>query len=194
MRLSNELQIGKAGEYLVCADLIRKGFIAYPSEQGLSYDVVLDTGNKLIKIQVKTTLEPRNIPQRNKETKCYIYNVKRKGKGNKKRYEDVEVDIFALVALDSMEIGYLKNKDLKTTMNFRVSSLKGTYYDEKGMSDFRLVRALKEKKMSHKEISKELNLNLTTVYRMLKDDYKPYSSEALYLSDIKRDFEWFDKI
>ena len=39
----DDLQIGKAGEYLVCADLILRGFVAYPSEQGLPYDIVLDT-------------------------------------------------------------------------------------------------------------------------------------------------------
>ena len=38
IRDSKQLQIGKAGEYLVCADLIMKGFIAFPSEQGLSFD------------------------------------------------------------------------------------------------------------------------------------------------------------
>jgi hypothetical protein len=35
-----DLQLGKAGEYLVCADLILKGHIAFPSEQGLSFEVV----------------------------------------------------------------------------------------------------------------------------------------------------------
>ena len=44
LRLSDDLQVGKAGEYLVCFDLIMKGFVAYPSEQGLPYDLVLDSG------------------------------------------------------------------------------------------------------------------------------------------------------
>ena len=44
MRVSSELQTGKEGEYLVCADLILKGLIAFPSEQGLPYDVVVDAG------------------------------------------------------------------------------------------------------------------------------------------------------
>jgi hypothetical protein len=52
IRDSKQLQIGKAGEYLVCADLILKGFVSFPSEQGLPYDVLLDTGEKLLKIQV----------------------------------------------------------------------------------------------------------------------------------------------
>jgi hypothetical protein len=82
MRISSELQTGKAGEYLVCADLILKGLIAFPSEQGLPYDVLLDTGKKLLKVQVKTTEGVRTVQQRAKETKCYIFNIKRHGKQN----------------------------------------------------------------------------------------------------------------
>jgi hypothetical protein len=128
---SKELQMGKAGEYLVCADLILADYVAYPSEQGLPYDVVLDTGVKLLKIQVKTTEKPRKIPQRVKDSFAYIFNIKRNGKGNKQRYVDNDVDIFALVALDSRTIAYMPNKELKTTMNFRVPKLRGSYYDEK---------------------------------------------------------------
>ena len=69
----NDLQIGKAGEYLVCADLITQGFIAYPSEQGLKYDVVVDTGKKLYKIQVTTTRTYRAIPQRKDYTPAYLF-------------------------------------------------------------------------------------------------------------------------
>ena len=77
IRKSNMLQIGKAGEYLVCADLILKGYIAFLSEQGLPYDVLLDNGNKLVKIQVKTTQSYKSIPQRNIDSKAYIFNIKR---------------------------------------------------------------------------------------------------------------------
>jgi hypothetical protein len=31
MKDIEDMQIGKAGEYLVCADLIMRGYIAYPS-------------------------------------------------------------------------------------------------------------------------------------------------------------------
>ena len=54
--LSNELQIGKAGEHLVCSDLILQGFNAFLADQGLPYDVVVDNDNKLWKIQVRATL------------------------------------------------------------------------------------------------------------------------------------------
>ena len=118
MKEINDLQIGKAGEYLVCADLILKGYIAFPSEQGLHYDVVLSVGNKLYKVQVKTTRKPIPIPQRKKRTEKYTINIRRCGKGGRKSYEKGDVDIFAIVALDTKTIGYIKFDDVKQTMFF----------------------------------------------------------------------------
>ncbi|KKK68604.1 hypothetical protein LCGC14_2942380, partial [marine sediment metagenome] len=54
MSLSKELQIGKAGEHLVCFDLIRQGFNAFLADQGLPYDVLIDKGERIYRIQVKT--------------------------------------------------------------------------------------------------------------------------------------------
>jgi hypothetical protein len=126
----NDLQIGKAGEYLVCADLILKGFIAFPSEQGLPYDLVFERNNKLYKVQVKTTRKSKNIPQRKTPIPAYIFNIKRRGKHNKPRTSMNTCDIFALVALDSKVIGYLPNKKVKETMNFRCKEFFGKYKDE----------------------------------------------------------------
>lgn len=188
---SKEMQLGKAGEYLVCADLITKGFVAFPSEQGLSYDVVLDVDGRLLRVQVKTTERPRIVPQRDTPIPCYMFNIKRMGKFNGKRVDERAVDLFALVAIDSKTIGYLKNSDLRTSMNFRVDAMRGEYYDEKGASDFRMVQKMVEQKKSKKEISIELGLNLTTVYRMAHPDYVPFKTSAKYLSDIQRESGWF---
>lgn len=130
MELISDMQIGKAGEYLVCADLIAKGFIAYPSEQGLPYDVVMDDGNKLLKVQVKTTRTHKQKPQRVNNNNTYAFNIKRCGKGNKSFHTDTSCDLFALVALDAKIIGYMPNSDIKQTMFFRVDSMRGTYRDE----------------------------------------------------------------
>ena len=114
----NDLQIGKAGEYLVCADLILKGNIAFPSEQGLHYDVVLSVGNKLYKVQVKATRKPIPVPQRKNRTDKYCVNIRRCGKGGRKSYSVEDVDIFAIVALDTKSIGYIRAKDVRQTMFF----------------------------------------------------------------------------
>lgn len=133
----DDMQAGKAGEYLVCADLIAQGYVAYLSEQGLPYDVVLDTGDTLLKIQVKATRTHKQTPQRVSNINTYAFNVKRCGKGNKNFRSESSCDLFALVALDEKQIGYMKNKDVKQTMFFRVESMRGSYRDENINTDVR---------------------------------------------------------
>jgi len=197
MRKSNEMQIGKAGEYLTCADLVMKGLIAFQSEQGLPYDLLIDTGSKLLKCQVKTTQKPRVIPQRNKETLAYSFCIKRHGKNNTKRYALDEVDIFALVELETKQVIYLKNEDMPTTVNFRVDSLRGSYYDEKGIRDFIKLGELLNVyggNVKMNRLAKELDLHVSQVSRMLKEDFKPFKSKARYFSEFKKDKAWFDGI
>ena len=194
IRESKQLQIGKAGEYLVCADLIMKGFIAFPSEQGLPYDVILDNGDKLLRVQVKTTEKYKSIPQRNVDTKAYIFNVKRAGNKGKTRYSENEIDLFALVCLDTMKIGYVKNIDMPETINIRVDSLRGSYYDEKGKQDFEKVKELNKTIKNQSEIARKLGLQVAVVNRYLKNGFKPFETNARYFSDFIRNKEWFYEI
>lgn len=193
MRISKELQTGKAGEYLVCADLILKGYVAFLSEQGLPYDVLLDNGKKLLRIQVKTTSGTRKVQQRVGESQAYIFNVKRHGANNAKRYGINEIDLFALVCLDTMKIGYLKTTDMPETINIRADHLKGTHYDEKAIIDYEEVLKLKGT-MSQTAIAKQLNMQIATVNRMCQDGYEPHKTNARYFSDFIRGKEWFENL
>lgn len=194
IRDSKQLQIGKAGEYLVCADLILKGFIAFPSEQGLPYDILLDTGEKLLKVQVKTTEKARLVQQRNNPIPSYIFSIKRAGANGKTRYEEKEIDLFALVCLDTMQIGYLTNKEMPTTINIRVDALRGSYYDEKGIQDFEKVKELSKTIKNQSEISRQAGIAVATINRYLKPNYKPHKTNARYFSDFIRDKNWFYEI
>ena len=192
IRDSKQLQIGKAGEYLVCADLIMKGFIAFPSEQGLPYDVLLDNGDKLLKVQVKTTEKPRLITQeRINPVPVYSFSIKRAGNMGKTRYELDEIDLFALVCLDTMKIGYLMNKDMPTTINIRVDELKGSYRDEKGLCDYEKAKELNKTIKNKSEIARILNIGVASVQRYLSEGWKPFETNARYFSDFIRNKEWF---
>ena len=144
----NDLQIGKAGEYLVCADLILKGYVAFPSEQGLSFDVVLYANGKLYKLQVKTTRCPMPVPQRVKRTDKYLFHVRRCGKGGRRAYNNTDIDLFALVALDTKSIGYMKVSDAKQTMFFLppnsepLKVVRGAACKVKRLSDYKLEDCL----------------------------------------------------
>ena len=125
----NDLQIGIAGEHLVCADLITKGHHTYLSDQGLPYDVVADINGKLYKIQVKTTAKPRAIPQRKTYTPAYLFWIKRKGKNGNRIYTETDYDFMALVALDKKIVGYVPFNNVKGTMHLNEEKLQALTFE-----------------------------------------------------------------
>jgi len=169
----NDLQIGKAGEYLVCADLILKGHIAFPSEQGLHYDVVLAVGNRLYKVQVKTTRGPQLVPQRINDTKKYCFNVRRCGNGGRKQYAIDDVDIFALVALDTKEIGYIKSNKVKQTMFFLPAGKIPVNDNTEKKAE---IITLRKKGLSYRTIGDQLSIDPSYAHRVVMGkENKSYS-------------------
>lgn len=106
-----DLELGKAAEHLVVADLILQGYRAYLTDQGLPYDVVLDLDGRLLRIQVKASREQRPVPQRVAFTPGYLFHVRRAGKGGRRRYVGNEFDLLAFVALDTRTIAYMPFTD-----------------------------------------------------------------------------------
>jgi hypothetical protein len=106
--LSNELQIGKAGEHLVCCDLISRGYNAFLADQGLPYDVVMDYNNILYRIQVKTT----TVFQRNKGKEDVLRFTMRNGKFARNKLKLNHTDFFAFVYLPAKEIAYINSNEL----------------------------------------------------------------------------------
>lgn len=106
MGISLELQLGKAAEHIVCADLILRGFNAFLSDAGLPYDVVVDLGGELLRIQVKGTkglfIHPRNACESG-----YRFGL-RKGRGMRTRIDPAAVDVFAFVVLDARRVAYVR--------------------------------------------------------------------------------------
>lgn len=106
IRVSPEMEAGRAGEYLVLADLLLNGWVAYPTSQGVPYDVAVDIGKRVIRVQVKSTLMPKNSDYRNGGAPLYVFHTKRAGKAGKRRYGADDFDIRALVGLDRRLVAY----------------------------------------------------------------------------------------
>lgn len=104
MSLSNELQIGKAAEHLVCANLILQGCNAFLADQGLPYDVVVDTAQGLKRIQVKSSMSPARFPGAKEAS--YRFGTRR-AKYNTRKVSVSEMDFYAFVALDILQIAYV---------------------------------------------------------------------------------------
>lgn len=128
---SKELNIGRAGQYIVLADLLTKGVQAFDTGEGVGYDVVADINRKLIRLQVKTTQHKRVLKQ--SKHPIYFFHIKRMGKNCAKFYQMGDFDAFALVALDIRQVFYLAFDDSIKQNSICVRDKDTVYYgQEKG--------------------------------------------------------------
>jgi hypothetical protein len=104
--------VGKAAEHLVCVDLLMKGYNAFLSDQGLPYDVVIDLGRQLVRVQVKGTAKPKNPMRGLRISDGYFFHARRAGRGRRRVYGDDEFDIYALVALDIYAVAYFARDEV----------------------------------------------------------------------------------
>jgi hypothetical protein len=115
-KASYALDIGKAAEHLVCANLILLGHRCFLSDQGMPYDVVCDYNGRLIRIQVRASCFPRNANMQGRaERLAYLFYPCRNGKNGKTKLDTTHCDIIALVALDVCKIAYFPISEVGTT-------------------------------------------------------------------------------
>jgi len=90
---------GNSSEAVVLAAYIQAGFlVSIPFGGGAAYDFIVDTGARLIKVQVKTG-KP--------EAGCIVYNARRhRGSKNNtfRRYRADELDLFAVCSLSNQQL------------------------------------------------------------------------------------------
>jgi len=182
----NDLMIGVAGEHLVCFDLITKGFTAFMTEQGLAYDLVADINGKLTKIQVKTTRTHKNTAQRKNNYPSYTFNIRKSEKGRRRKYSSNDVDIFALVCIDTKQVGYLSGLNMPSTLSIRVEKFKGNYLNEKQNKRFKKVFELKESGLTNAKIARQIGIDKSAVGRILNGDSKEIE-HGVYFSDLTLD-------
>lgn len=92
--------IGRAAEYIVCADLWLHGYRAFLSSPTSPFDVVVESDFGLCRIQVKSTERP------NFKNGClqYIFSTNRNSTFD---YADTDVDMFAFVDISNRHIAYV---------------------------------------------------------------------------------------
>lgn len=108
----NSMAIGRAGEHIAIAYLLAKGYTTFQSEQGLAYDLLVDTPNGMVRVQVKTTNGLRKIARKTYDSSGYVYHNSRKcGYEGKKLYPQNAFDMYCFVALDGPYCGFVAKKD-----------------------------------------------------------------------------------
>lgn len=112
------LEIGKAAEHLVCADLMLAGYRAFLSDQGLPYDVMVDLGHRFVRVQVKSTQKPKNANAKGRSPNMvYVFHVRARGRRRKGRLDNSHCDVVALVALDTRTIAYMPIDNVAQTVS-----------------------------------------------------------------------------
>jgi hypothetical protein len=120
MKLEPEraLSFGKAAEHLVCADLLVSGYTAFLTDQGMPYDVVVDLGHRLVRVQVKSTWRSKNANARGKvPNDVYVFHARRRGKRGASRLQDSDCDVIAFVGLDIKTIAYFHLTEVAQTVS-----------------------------------------------------------------------------
>jgi len=115
--ISKELQIWRAGEYLVLSDLLQNWIQCYDTAQGVEYDIIADIKWNLVRIQVKTT--SKTVLRWGNKKPVYFFHTKRAGKGWSRFYSDNAFDYFALVCLEDKKVMYMKHNKGFSSISIR---------------------------------------------------------------------------
>lgn len=174
MNKISDLQAGKAGEYLACADIITKGHTAFLADKGSRFDAIMEFNGRLFRLQIKSTRGPL-LASSTSKIPVYCFNIGVNGKLSKRRqYGANEVDIFALVDLQNKRVAYIPYRDALKSMKFRVPELRGQYYNEHWIKWVKVIGDLKKEGYSISEIQKKTGTCESHVRKFFyKYDVKP---------------------
>lgn len=149
------IEVGTAGEHIVCADLILRGHRASMASQGCPYDLVADVSGALIRVAVKSVSKMTQRPPREGNRVCYNFTVTRTrrrhtGLADARPYSRDDVDIVAFCALDVWAVAYCHISECAQGMHFDppgspvLEMYKGKIpgRDRKTFETFSLTRAL----------------------------------------------------
>lgn len=113
--LSSSLQVGKAAEFLVCSELILKGYNATVMDAGQPYDVLVDLGGGcFVRIQVKSTTR---MYEGYRLCSTYRFPM-RKSRTGERRVTTKDVDVFAFVALDARQVAWMSVHSVSNTNGY----------------------------------------------------------------------------
>lgn len=126
---------GHAAEHLVCADIIRQGYIAFLTAAGMPYDALAEINGKLIRVQVKSTEGLKQEP--GYQNLCYKWQMH--------DAKSASYDLLALVVPKDNVIAYMPSAEFGDCTAIKLMP-KGTEFDRRkklpNIDHYTLMRAL----------------------------------------------------
>ena len=186
--MTDALEVGKAAEHLVCADLILQGYRAFLSDQGCPFDVLVALpSGQFIRVQVKATQHPKNVNAKGRnERHAYSWAVRRRGKNQQaERLSGDHCDVVALVALDVRKIAYLpldlcgQTVQIDTTPNREKRTSKGMSWAA-GIGDFPFAPAVRRDQQFYED-KRKIYITCANGHPRIAGRACPQCSRATYL-------------
>ncbi len=110
------LGIGSAGEYLTMFEAYLAGYKAHAVGDQSKYDIIVDTGKKLLRTQVKST----TTPSKAKHIQSFRYQIRRKvAREYLDPYEINDFELYAFACIPLRRVAFIPHKDI--TNNFKVT-------------------------------------------------------------------------
>lgn len=122
----SEITVGKIGEYLCAAALLRMGVKADIVNQD-GFDILAYVGKSIIKIQVKSTTCPRTVSS----SSAVYYNFSCAKNSKKKILTKKDADIMCFVAIDRKLCYFIPVEDLTGI----TKKIKPDFYDQTDIED-----------------------------------------------------------
>lgn len=117
---------GDLGKSIVIADLISKGFaVSVPFHEDSRYDLIIDNGNRLLRVQVKTVHSDGKIVKFSVRTVRKWRRVDGSRAGNEHRYTSKDIDLIAVCDINGRNVYYVGACELgngMTDLTLRISN------------------------------------------------------------------------
>lgn len=124
----NTKELGNLGEIIATKRCMEKGFIvSFPYGDRARYDLLIDNGNNILKIQIKSCNPKNNILKCNLYSTQYdILKINKNNRSKKILYNKEQIDGFIVVNLESQKCYYvdIENINKSGTMHLRLISAK----------------------------------------------------------------------
>jgi len=177
--MNNNKLIGKAGEYLACFDANINGYSCSLTTEESAYDIVLDTGKKLLKIQVKSSTYSRS-----KTFESLSFTVCRRNS----TISEYNVDMFAFVDIENRAVAWM---DIDKVNKYRVSIKRNEFslFDiNSALRKLPLPKNMKNMIIRDNTYYADLSITENGKHRRIRSSLgKDYESACIELIDIKKE-------
>lgn len=111
------LAIGDQGELAFQLECIKQGFmVSKPISQDSKYDLVVDTGDRIYKVQVKTASRPKKYSNTSLRYEFSLGS----GSHKKTKYSTYDIDLVVCVCLDVNDFYFIFPETFKKTCRINI--------------------------------------------------------------------------